>query len=290
MTDTLSGLAQKSSSSPLRSAIRRGWTFGLMGLMGLAVVLSGCATVKSLEAGKPALYVYSTIDALLSGAYDGELTVGQLVSKGDFGLGTYNRLDGEMLVLGGVPYHFKADGSVTVAKPDDKIPLAYVLPFRPTHRFTLAGSPAAMSLTDIETAIDARLPNKNLFYAVDVTGQFTGITTRAIAAQSRPYRPLAELVKTQVLFQRASATGTMVGIRSPAFSKGVSVPGWHWHFISTDRSYGGHVLAIGLVNAVANVTPSHKVDLDLPANEDFANSDQTKDRSAELHQVEKQPK
>lgn len=282
MKNTPSSLAQKSSL--LRTAIKGGW------LCGLALALTGCATVMSTEAAKPALYVYSTIDALLSGAYDGELTVKQMVSKGDFGLGTYNRLDGEMLVLGGVPYHFKADGSVTVAKPDARIPLAYVLPFKPTHRFTLAGSPKAMSLTDIEADIDARLPNKNLFYAVDVTGQFTGITTRAIAAQVRPYRPLAEVVKTQVLFPRDSATGTMVGIRSPAFSKGVSVPGWHWHFISTDRSYGGHVLAIGLVNAVANITPSHKVDLDLPANEDFANSDQTKDRAAELHQVEKQQK
>jgi len=287
MTDTILGLAQKTSWPSLRMAVKKGQ---LLGLLTLAAVLSGCATVKSAEDDKPAIYIYSTIDALLSGAYDGELTVKQMVSKGDFGLGTYNRLDGEMLVLGGVPYHFKADGSVTVAKPDDRIPLAYVLPFRPTHRFTLAGAPAAMSLTDIEAAIDARLPNKNLFYAVDVTGQFTGITTRAIAAQSRPYRPLAELVKTQVLFPKASATGTMVGIRSPAFSKGVSVPGWHWHFISTDRSYGGHVLAIGLVNAVANITPSHKVDLDLPGNEDFANSDQTKDRAAELHQVEKQQK
>jgi acetolactate decarboxylase len=284
MIDLLQGLTQKSPWPSLRTAIKGGW------ICGLALALTGCATVMPTEADKPALYVYSTIDALLSGAYDGELTVKQMVNKGDFGLGTYNRLDGEMLVLGGVPYHFKADGSVTVAKPDDKIPLAYVLPFRPTLRFTMAGSPKAMSLTDIEADIDARLPNKNLFYAVDVTGQFTGITTRAIAAQVRPYRPLAELVKTQVLFPRDSATGTMVGIRSPAFSKGVSVPGWHWHFISTDRSYGGHVLAIGLVNAVANITPSHKVDLDLPANEDFANSDQTKDRAAELHQVEKQQK
>ncbi len=287
MTDTTRGLAQKSLWPSLRMAIKKGQ---VLGLLSLAVILSGCAAVKPTEADKPALYIYSTIDALLSGAYDGELTVKQLVSKGDFGLGTYNRLDGEMLVLGGVPYHFTADGSVTVAKPDDRIPLAYVLPFKPTLRFTLAGSPKAMSLADIEADIDARLPNKNLFYAVDVTGQFTGITTRAIAAQVRPYRPLAELVKTQVLFPRASATGTMVGIRSPAFSKGVSVPGWHWHFISTDKSYGGHVLAIGLVDAVANITPSHKVDLDLPANEDFANSDQTKDRAAELHQVEKQQK
>jgi len=287
MTDTTRGLAQKSLWPSLRMAIKKGQ---VLGLLSLAVILSGCATVKPTEADKPALYIYSTIDALLSGAYDGELTVKQLVSKGDFGLGTYNRLDGEMLVLGGVPYHFTADGSVTVAKPDDKIPLAYVLPFKPTIRFVMEGKTTAMTLTNIEAAIDARLPNKNLFYAVDVTGQFTGITTRAIAAQVRPYRPLAELVKTQVLFPKASATGTMVGIRSPAFSKGVSVPGWHWHFISADRSYGGHVLAIGLVDAVANITPSHKVDLDLPANEDFANSDQTKDRAAELHQVEKQQK
>lgn len=254
-----------------------------------SLVLAGCAGTPG-DSG-PALYAYSTIDALLSGAYDGELTMAQLTSKGDIGLGTFNQLDGEMLLLGGVPYHFRADGSVTVATPGDKTPLAYVMPFRPATQFAMQASsdttPPA-TLPAIEAWMDERLTNKNVFYAVEINGDFKGMTTRAIAAQVRPYKPLAELVKTQVLFPRVAVSGSMVGIRSPAFSKGVSVPGWHWHFISNDRSYGGHVLAAGVVSGVARVASAHRVELQLPANDDFAKSDQTKDRSLELHSVERQ--
>eukprot|EP01031_Cornospumella_fuschlensis_P008647 gene8647-10658_t len=196
-----------------------------------------------------------------------------------------------MLLLGGVPYHFRADGSVTVASPGDKTPLAYVMPFRPTLQFAMEGttaSPLPATLPAIEAYMDARLANKNVFYAVELNGDFKGMSTRAIAAQVRPYKPLAELVKTQVVFPRATVSGSMVGIRSPAFSKGVSVPGWHWHFISSDRTYGGHVLSAGVVSGNVRIASAHRVELELPGNDDFANSDQTKDRTQELHSVERQ--
>jgi len=92
----------------------------------------GTATAQAAD---PVLYAYSTIDALLAGAYDGDLTVRELSARGDFGLGTYNHLDGELLALGGVYYHVRADGSVTVADPADKVPLAYVVPFVQTAAF-----------------------------------------------------------------------------------------------------------------------------------------------------------
>lgn len=237
-------------------------------------------------AAEPALYVYSTIDALLAGAYDGDLTVKELSQKGDFGLGTYNHLDGEMVVLDGVNYHVRADGSVKVADPTDKVPLAYVLPFKPTNSLDVGEALAGKPLAEIEAYLDARLPSKNLFYALQISGQFASMTTRAIAPQVRPYRPLAEVSKTQVLFKREAIKGTMVGIRSPAFSKGISVPGWHWHFISDDKSYGGHVLAAGLQNGLIKFAAVSHFDVDLPKTDDFANADQAKDRAVELHAVE----
>lgn len=260
-----------------------------MATLATALVLAGCASAPAgtSTSDSTTLYAYSTIDALLSGAYDGELTMAQLGTKGDIGLGTFNHLDGEMLLLGGTPYHFRADGSVTIARPDDKTPLAYVMPFRPTQQFAMQGADVPATLPAIEAWMDARLINKNVFYAVELKGDFQGMSTRAIAAQVRPYKPLAELVKTQVVFPRTAVGGTMVGIRSPAFSKGVSVPGWHWHFISSDRTYGGHVLAAGVTRGVARVAAAHRLELQLPANDDFANSDQTRDRTLELHQVEK---
>jgi acetolactate decarboxylase len=80
--------------------------------------------------------------------------------------------------------------------------------------------------------------------------------------------------------------GTLIGIRSPSFSKDISVPGYHWHFISDDKHYGGHVLAAGLISGVISLATVRKFEVELPATSDFALTDQGKDRSAELHQVE----
>jgi len=166
------------------------------------------------------------------------------------------------------------------------VPLAYVVPFVQTAAFEVREGGVGGRLVDLEAWIDERLANKNLFYAVQVAGRFTGVSTRAIPAQSRPYKPLAEVSKSQSVFQRDAVRGTLVGIRSPAFSKGVSVPGWHWHFLSDDKAYGGHVLSGGLVEGRVRVAAVRRFEVDLPATDDFANADQQKDRLRELHEVE----
>ncbi|NLO29340.1 MAG: alpha-acetolactate decarboxylase, partial [Methanosarcina mazei] len=56
------------------------------------------------------LYQVSTIDALLLGVYDGVLPVSDLKTHGDFGIGTFDGLEGEMLALDGNYYQIKTDG------------------------------------------------------------------------------------------------------------------------------------------------------------------------------------
>ena len=58
--------------------------------------LFGCST-----APQNVVYQESTVDALLSGVYDGELPLEQLRKHGHFGIGTFDRLDGEMVLLDG---------------------------------------------------------------------------------------------------------------------------------------------------------------------------------------------
>jgi len=252
----------------------------------IAPALALC--LASPASAEPALFVYSTIDALLAGAYDGDMTVQELGTKGNFGMGTYNRLDGEMVLLNGVFHHVHADGSVSVADPRTKVPLAYVLPFPADTAMGLTLDDAAppRPLAELEAIIDRQLRNKNLFFGVKVAGRFSDMSTRAIAPQVRPYKPLAEVSKTQAVFKRAAVAGTLVGIRSPAFSKGLSMPGWHWHFISDDKAFGGHVLAASLVAGSVAMVQVGDVTLKLPTTDDFANADQTRDRSRELQQVQ----
>ncbi len=251
-------------------------------LLMLAVTIVFAAGRASAQAA-PSLYIYSTIDALLAGTYDGDLTMRELGAKGDFGIGAYNRLDGEMVALNGVFYHARSDGSVVVAGPQERTPLAYVTSFHPSQNIKIE---IPLPLDGLEKWLDSRLGNLNVFYAIRIDGEFRDVSVRAIAAQTKPYKGLAEVAKTQSIHTYPATRGTLIGIRSPAFSKGISVPGYHWHFLTQDRQHGGHVLKLTLVEGRVQLEKILRVELQLPGNQAFAHADQSKDRTVETMQVE----
>lgn len=215
-------------------------------LLALAAVLVLAGVPQSqaaqhVQASRPApeLFQAGVIDALLAGGYDGFLTLGELARAGNFGLGTFDKLDGEMVVLDGVVYQVPADGRVRRADMRGSTPFAQVVHFRAGKSLAL---PAAASLKDVEQALDAELGDPNVFAAARVEASFATLNARSVPAQSAPYRPLAEVAKGQSLFPFENVSGTLVGLRGPAFAKGMGVPGWHWHFLTRNRDRGGHVL------------------------------------------------
>src|SRR6202158_1160555 len=56
------------------------------------------------------IFQTSTVDALMEGASQGDMTMGELKTHGDFGLGTFDGLDGEMIELDGKVFQVRADG------------------------------------------------------------------------------------------------------------------------------------------------------------------------------------
>lgn len=244
------------------------------------IVLAAQLTVAQTS---PHLFTYSTLDALMAGVYDGDLTLRELGTKGDFGIGTFNHLDGEMILLDGVFYHARADGSVVVAGAEEKTPLAYVTQFRPDA--TLKAE-STLTLQQLENWLDARLQNPNFFYAIRVDGLFREASTRAIAPQSKPYKPLAEVATAQSVYGYSMTRGVLVGFRSPAFSRGISVPGYHWHFLTSDRKHGGHLLKMAVIDAAVQVQQISDFEVRLPRTEAFAAANQSLDRAQETRQVE----
>jgi acetolactate decarboxylase len=141
-------------------------------------------------------------------------------------------------------------------------------------------------LAELEKWLDQHLRNRNLFYAVRVDGFFRQVSVRAVPPQSEPYRPLADVVRTQVVHDYAESRGVLVGIRSPTFGRGISVPGYHWHYLTADRKHGGHVLQLTLTEGTARIEDIAALDLELPRSEAFAKADQEKDRTEEVKRVE----
>ncbi len=219
---------------------RRGIIIALALAIGaIALAIAGMA---AQNAEHDRLYQVSTIDALMAGDFDGSLTVGDLEHEGDTGIGTYDRLDGEMIMLDGIAWRARVDGSVSAAPPSETTPFASVARFQADRTGVLG--PAA-NFSGMDAQLDTYLSNNTgLFAMARVDGTFPYVKVRSEPAQEKPYPNLTTALAGQKVYELRNVTGTLVGLYSPAFSDGVSVPGWHLHFVSADRHAGGHVLDV----------------------------------------------
>lgn len=231
-----------------------------------------------------ALYQTSTLNALMEGVYDGTVSVGELKKNGDFGIGTFNALDGEMVGLDGVFYQVKGDGTVLVAADDLLTPFAVVKFFSADKTAGLSGP---LDLEGLMRRLDDMLPTRNSFYAVRIEGTFPWIKTRSVAARRKPYPGLAEAVKDQSVFEFRDIRGTIIGLRCPDFVKGLNMPGYHFHFISADRKSGGHLLGCRMENATVMIDETGDFRLVNPQSEGFRRGDLGKDHGLELEKAER---
>lgn len=247
----------------------------------LAIGLWGCATVQP---DRDVLFQTSTIDALLVGVYDGETDFKTLKKNGDFGLGTFNGLDGEMIALDGTFYQIKVDGVAYPVEESMKTPFSVVTFFESDDHGQLNGM---LNYEQLKQCIDSLIPTKNLFYAVKIDGIFNYVKTRSVPRQYKPYPPLVEVVKNQAIFEFHNVKGTILGFRTPGYVKGINVPGYHLHFITEDRNAGGHLLACQTQQVEIQVDYSSKFYMVLPQATDFGEANLTKERHKELEKVEK---
>ncbi|GMT46242.1 MAG: alpha-acetolactate decarboxylase [bacterium] len=249
------------------------------------MVFSGCSVPKEHRGSKDVLFQASTINALLAGIYDGDMTFRTLKLHGDFGLGTVNGLDGEMIALEGKFYQIKTDGKAYLIPDTMKTPFAEVTFFTPDTTFKIKDSIG--NYVQLKSYLSRLLSVKNIFYAIKIEGTFSYIKTRSVPSQKKPYPLLVNVVKHQATFEFHEVKGTMVGFWCPAYVKGISVPGYHFHFITADRKAGGHVLASSIQNVTVKIDPISSFYMVLPQSKAFDNVDLTGGKQKELEKVEK---
>jgi acetolactate decarboxylase len=242
-------------------------------------------TTCSFEQKNDALYQVSTINALLGGVYAGSENFADLKKHGDFGIGTFDELDGEMLAFDGNFYRVKSDGKPYTVEDDATTPFASVVFFEPDNLLNMKED---LGYEELKTQLDKSLPSENLFYAIKITGTFKNVKTRSVPRQQKPYTDLVEVVKNQPTFEFDNVEGTLVGFRCPPYSTGVNVPGYHFHFLAKDMSGGGHVLDCTLDNVEIEIDNKNEFVMSLPNNTEFLEIDLNKDKEAELDKVEKE--
>jgi acetolactate decarboxylase len=245
-----------------------------LGLMIVCLLALGiaCAPVTPLR-NYALVTQISTYPALQFGVYNGDVTYAQIDQYGDFGIGTFNGMDGEMVALDGKFYQAKADGSVREADKTAKAPFATLNFFRTSRQVRL--NEPIQNYDQLKKFLNRQLTAANRPYAFKVSATFNTLTIRSVPKQSEPFLPLTGVIAQQVTFDLKNIAGTLVGFWVPDYLANLNAPGYHLHFISNDKQHGGHMLECNLSAATIEINDLEQIAVMIPQNDAFQKTDFT---------------
>jgi acetolactate decarboxylase len=229
------------------------------------------------------IYISTPVNALVEGIYEENVSFAEIKLHGDFGLGTFNDLDGEMVMLNGTTYQINFEGHINVIDDEALSPFACVTFFKPIFHDDIMGE---MDYHAFVEMLYSLLPSPNLFYAIRVEGSFAHIKTRSVPRQES-YRPIVEIAKSQSTFDFNKIAGNIVGFFTPSFMASVNVPGLHLHFLSSDRKHGGHLLECCPFKCRIDIQLIDSVEISLPITLDYLTQDFTRNIEQDLNKVER---
>ncbi len=233
--------------------------------------------------GGNAVFLSAPIAALVEGFYVENTSMAVIKQHGDFGLGTFNYLDGEMVVLDGNVYQIRSDGEVYTVKDDEQSPFACVTFFSPD---TFDDIEEDHTPKGFYVLLNTLIPSENMLYAIRIDGSFSHVKTRAVP-RSENYRPLVEATANQPVFDFYDVQGCLAGFYTPRFMESLNAPGYHLHFLTEDRRHGGHLIDCALKKARISIQHVPKLDLGLPITLDFLTANLTRDIGKDLDKAEK---
>lgn len=235
---------------------------------------------------KEVVYQVALLQSLTQGYYDGIIKVSELKQHGDIGIGTFEGVNGEMIVLDGKVYQALDDGTVKEADDNETVPFSNV---------TFFDSDISENVSEIKdmAGLKSRMDEtvnkngKNMFYVVKISGEFEKMLVRSELKQQKPYKPLDKALETdQREFTYDNIKGTIVGLYCPDYMSGLNAPGWHFHFISDDKTKGGHILELSFNKAQAEFDLTPKFEMKLSDDNDFQKMELAKDVDDAIKKVE----
>lgn len=229
------------------------------------------------------IYLCAPVNALVEGIYEQKIPFTEIKKHGDFGLGTFDNLDGEMVLLDNNIYQITSDGKVHEVEEAALTPFACVTFYKP---FSEDNVDREMTYAEFQQWVQDLLPSPNLFYAIRITGKFRHIRVRSVPKQEN-YRPLVEVAKEQPVFDFHDVEGTLAGFFTPSFMASLNVPGIHLHFLSNDRTQGGHLLECAPISMKVGVQFISKFELSLPMSLDYLTWNFQRDIGKDLDKAEK---
>ena len=223
------------------------------------------------------------INAILEGLYEEKTTIGDIRKRGDFGLGTFNHLDGELVLLDGKAYQVRIDGKADAVGDGEHTPFACVT-------FSQADTwdefPDGSEEKGIFDLLETLIPSPNMLYAIRVEGIFESVKTRSVSRTDN-YLPLVEATKRQMVLELSAVGGSMAGFFTPGFMPSLCAPGYHLHLLTHDRRQGGHLLDCRLRSGRIGIRHIPRLEVDLPFPLDYLTTQFNRDPKSDLDKAER---
>jgi acetolactate decarboxylase len=219
----------------LRLALAATLTAGLT-----AAVLSPAAARSGAEDGRPVVQQVGTFTRLVQPDFSGVAPLSEAIDGQTLGLGTFDDLDGEFVLVGGTAYRIGTDGTPREVDPARTTPWVQAVDFRPDSS---AAVPPGMTCEQLASYIPTVAGASSGIVAVRVRGTFSDVVMRSVPAQTRPFPSLSTVVANQTVFPLGSRRAVLVGFLQGDAMQGIGQPGLHLHGVTADRTAGGHVLS-----------------------------------------------
>ncbi len=232
------------------------------------------------------LYQYGVADIFVAGLFRGTKPVSEIKKRGNFGIAAPDLIEGELTIHEGNVYHTFVSGETREEDDSYCTPLAFVTYFRADATFSID---RPMNQSEVLQKTEQYFPNKNGMYAIRIKGEFTYVKTRAFPRieDGEPFPPLASVLHTQRFFEYKNLKGTLIGFHLPHYLNGVSVEGYHFHFLSEDGRSGGHVLNFSGESLIVEIANLNSIDLEVPQDKAFMEFDRRNINAEDLEKVER---
>jgi len=231
------------------------------------------------------LFQYGVAEAFIGGVFEGNYPINELLKQGSFGIGAPSLIDGELIVVNGHAYQTQSTGETIEVPGNLKTSLAFVTFFKPDTVLHISGM---VGEKQAFLQIEKYLKKKNAAYAIKISGNFNEMKTRAFPKNTvKPYPPLATLLDQQKFFDISNTSGSLVGFKLPSYLNVLSIDGFHFHFLSDDKSKGGHLITFKGMDLQVEIAEMKSFRLEIPQDSSFMNYDFKRRQNIDLEKVEK---
>ena len=240
------------------------------------------ALARGLGVEHHTVYQVSTSTALVEGVYQGCVNVGTIKGHGDFGLGTFDALNGEGIMLDGRVYQALSNGTVIEPPDSTTAPFWVSAEFQPDRKWTLD---EVNTWDELCQKLDEYRQSDNLFVAIRIDGVFDEINYRVVC-RTDPGVNLVSATNHQAEFTFNNISGTLMGFWSPTYVRTLNIPGYHLHLLTNDHKHGGHVHGIRARNLCVQIMEASNLVMALPETPQFLKADLSHDPAEALGKAE----